>query len=163
MFSNKILTIAIETDFSEGNMKILIQRTKGAFVEVENKVVGKIDKGMLVLVGVEKGDSKAEADWLAKKTINLRIFEDENGKMNLSVKDVGGKILAVSQFTLAGDCSRGNRPGFDGAAEPKIANELYVYFMDKLREEVSVESGIFQADMQVHLVNDGPVTFILNK
>lgn len=143
-------------------MKAVIQRVKEAQVRVEGKVVGEIEHGILVLLGVELRDTFKDADWMAEKIVNLRIFEDSEGKMNLDVREVGGAILAVSQFTLAGNCSKGRRPSFDTAAAPEEANRLYSYFMGKLWElGVPVQSGIFQADMKVSLVNDGPVTFIL--
>ena len=145
-------------------MKAVIQRVKEAAVRVEGKVVGEIATGVLVLLGVETGDSCAQADWMAEKIVNLRIFEDEQGKMNLGLQDVGGCMLAVSQFTLAGNCAKGRRPSFDTAAAPDEANRLYSYFMGKVWElGIPVQSGIFQADMQVSLVNDGPVTFVLER
>jgi D-tyrosyl-tRNA(Tyr) deacylase len=143
-------------------MKAVIQRVTRAQVEVEGKSVGSISTGILALVGVEKGDTHADADWLAEKMVNLRMFEDEGGKMNVSVRDSGGSILAVSQFTLAGNCSKGRRPSFDTAAPPDEATRLYDYFVEKLKDTgIPVATGIFQAEMQVSLVNDGPVTFIL--
>lgn len=143
-------------------MKAVIQRVSKARVEVEGKTVGKIGRGSLVLLGVEKGDGERDADRLADKIVNLRLFEDEAGKMNLALRDVGGAILAVSQFTLAGNCAKGRRPSFDGAAPPAEANRLYEYFVARVRGlGVPVETGIFQAMMEVSLVNDGPVTFIL--
>lgn len=143
-------------------MKAVIQRVKSASVRVDGKVVGEISHGTLVLLGVEIGDGCKQADWLAEKIVNLRIFTDEQGKMNLALPDVKGEMLAVSQFTLAGNCSKGRRPSFDTAADPAEANRLYSYFMGKVWElGVPVQSGIFQADMEVSLVNDGPVTFIL--
>lgn len=143
-------------------MKAVIQRVKEAKVSVEGKVVGEIGKGVMVLLGVEIGDGCAQADWMAEKIVNLRIFADSEGKMNLALPEVKGEMLAVSQFTLAGNCSKGRRPSFDTAAAPDEANRLYSYFMGQVWERgVPVQSGIFQADMEVSLVNDGPVTFIL--
>lgn len=145
-------------------MKALIQRVLHASVKVDGKITGQIEQGFLVLLGIQKGDEKANADFLSKKICNLRIFEDENGKMNKSILDIGGKMLVVSQFTLCGDTSRGNRPGFDNAALPDEANKLYEYFSDMVRlNGVEVQNGIFGADMQVELLNDGPVTFMLEK
>ncbi|MBQ4399657.1 MAG: D-tyrosyl-tRNA(Tyr) deacylase [Alphaproteobacteria bacterium] len=145
-------------------MKVLVQKVTSASVTVEGKIVSKIADGYLLLIGVEKGDDKSKAEYLAKKVANFRIFTDENDKMNLSVKDVKGKILAVSQFTLAADLSRGNRPGFDTAALPHDAEPLYEYFVEQLRSfGIPVKTGIFQADMKVALVNDGPCTFLLQK
>jgi D-aminoacyl-tRNA deacylase len=143
-------------------MKGVIQRVSRAKVEVGSEIVGRIGKGILLLLGVEKGDGERDADWLAEKIASLRIFEDQAGKMNLSVREAGGAILAVSQFTLAGNCAKGRRPSFDTAAPPAEANRLYDYFVGKLRETgLPVETGVFQAMMQVELVNDGPVTFVL--
>ena len=145
-------------------MKILIQRVSNANVVVEGNEVASVGKGYLALVGIEKDDNKSMAEYLAKKTANLRIFEDENGKMNLSILDVKGQILAVSQFTLAGNTSCGNRPGFDTAERPEIAKPLYEYFVECLKSYgIDVKCGIFQADMKVGLVNEGPVTFMLER
>lgn len=145
-------------------MKLVIQRVKEANVEVEGNIVGKIDKGFLILVGITHSDTKENADYLVKKVSNLRVFEDENGKMNLSIKDIDGKFLIVSQFTLYADCSGGNRPSFTNAARPEMANELYEYFCDKCVENgIEVKKGIFGANMKVGLVNDGPVTIVLEK
>ena len=145
-------------------MKLVIQRVKEAKVEVESKIVGKIEKGFLVLIGIKKGDKKQQADYLVKKLCNLRVFEDKNGKMNLSLKDVKGKLLIVSQFTLYGDCSDGNRPSFIEAARPEEAIPLYEYFCEECaKNSIEVQRGIFGADMKVHLLNDGPVTIIIEK
>lgn len=145
-------------------MRILVQKVTQASVSVDEKIVGKIGKGYLLFIGVQKDDTLAQADYLARKVSNLRIFEDENGKMNLALKDVEGAILAISQFTLAGDTSRGNRPGFETAARPENAKPIYEYFVEQLKQcGHQVETGIFQADMKVSLINDGPTTFILEK
>lgn len=145
-------------------MKVLIQRVLKANVVVAQQEIAAISKGFLVLVGVEKNDAKQQAEYLAKKTANLRIFEDENGKMNRSILEVEGQVLAVSQFTLAGDTSRGNRPGFETAAKPEDAKPLYEYFCKCLQDlGLEVKRGIFQADMKVGLINDGPVTFMLER
>ncbi len=145
-------------------MKALLQRVKQAGVTVNNQKVAQIEHGLLIFLGVEKNDTQQQADYLAKKSAHLRIFEDENQKMNLSVLDVKGKIIVVSQFTLAGDTSRGNRPGFENAAAPDIAKDLYLYFSEQLKSYgIEVQNGIFQADMKVDLINDGPVTFMLEK
>jgi len=145
-------------------MKAVIQRVKSASVTVDEVVAGRIGQGIMVLLGVEKGDSEARADWLAEKIAGLRIFSDEQGKMNLSVRDIGGALLVVSQFTLAGNCSKGKRPSFDTAAPPDEGQRLYEYFVGAARLlGLPVETGIFQADMQVALVNDGPVTFVLER
>ena len=145
-------------------MKLVIQRVANAQVEVENKVVGKIDKGFLVLFGAKQGDTKEQADFLVEKLCNLRVFTDENDKMNLSIKDIDGELLIVSQFTLYADCKKGNRPSFVEAAPPDKANELYEYFMEKCKPLVkNVQKGIFGAHMKVQLLNDGPVTIILEK
>lgn len=145
-------------------MKAVIQRVRQASVTVEDRVTGQIGQGIMVLLGVEKGDTEAPADWLAEKIVGLRIFEDEAGKMNRSLKEIGGAVLAVSQFTLAGNCDKGRRPSFDTAAAADEGKRLYEYFVEALRrQQVPVETGIFQADMQVALVNDGPVTFVLER
>lgn len=145
-------------------MKLVVQRVKEAKVEVDEKVVGKINKGFLVLIGVTHEDDKEQADYLVKKLCNLRVFEDENGKMNLGLKDVEGELLIVSQFTLYADCSNGNRPSFTNAAKPEKANELYEYFCKECeKNNIKVEKGIFGADMKVSLINDGPVTIIIEK
>ena len=145
-------------------MKLVVQRVKKASVTVENNLVGKIEQGFLVLLGVGPDDTKQTADYLVQKLIKLRVFEDENGKMNLALKDINGKLLIVSQFTLYANCEKSNRPSFTNAAKPDKANELYEYFIEKCKEEnVVVEHGIFGADMKVELLNDGPVTIILEK
>ena len=145
-------------------MKTVIQRVTSASVTVEGRIVGRIEQGLLVLLGVEKGDAEAQADWLAEKIAGLRIFSDDEGKMNLSVRDIGGALLVVSQFTLAGNCAKGKRPSFDTAAPPAEGRRLYEYFLETVKHlGLPVESGIFQAVMQVALVNDGPVTFILER
>ena len=145
-------------------MKFIVQRVNKSQVEVEEKVVGKIDKGFMVLIGITHNDTKEIADFLVRKLINLRVFEDENGKMNLSLKDVQGSLLLISQFTLYADCTSGNRPSFTNAAKPEFANELYEYIIEECKKQIpNVQTGIFGADMQVSLVNDGPVTIILEK
>lgn len=143
-------------------MKTVIQRVGSANVVVDNKMVGKIEKGLVVLIGISDNDTKETINQMVRKIINLRIFSDENGKMNLSIKDINGKLLAISQFTLYADCTRGNRPSFTSAGRPDYAKELYEYFISKVKEEgISVSHGIFGADMQVSLTNDGPVTIVL--
>lgn len=145
-------------------MKSVIQRVTSASVTVANSVVGKIGKGFLILLGVEDGDTTADADKLLKKIPYLRIFEDENEKMNLSALDIDANMLVVSQFTLCADCSHGRRPSFIASAPPSLANELYEYFVQGLKDAgiKKVETGIFAADMAVELLNDGPVTICLN-
>jgi len=145
-------------------MKLLVQRVLSADVSVNQKITGKIGRGLLVFLGVEKNDTVAQADYLAHKLVNLRIFEDNNEKMNLSVQDINGEILLISQFTLAANTSCGNRPGFDNAEKPEKAKQMYEYFIKKLEEKgISPQTGIFQADMKVRLINDGPATFWLEK
>ncbi|MCL1983727.1 MAG: D-aminoacyl-tRNA deacylase [Clostridiales bacterium] len=144
-------------------MRAVVQRVSGADVSVGGKVAGAIGKGLVVFLGVEDGDSAQDAAYMAEKTAGLRIFEDSAGKMNLSVKDVGGSVLAVSQFTLLGDARKGKRPSFIKAARPEQANELYRMFVDMLKEHgVGVEEGVFQAEMLVRVHNDGPVTIIID-
>ena len=145
-------------------MKLVVQRVKKAEVKVDGNIIGKIDKGFLVLIGIKVGDTKEQADYLVKKLCNLRVFSDENDKMNLSIKDVKGKLLIVSQFNLYGDCSQGNRPSFIEAARPEEANPLYEYFCNQCElNNIEVQKGIFGADMKVELINDGPVTIIIEK
>lgn len=145
-------------------MKAVIQRVAHSSVVIDGKEVGKTDIGFLILLGVEQGDTLAEADKLIKKIPVLRVFEDENGKMNLSCLDIDGEILVVSQFTLCADCSHGRRPSFTKSAPPDVANELYLYFVEELKRSgvKKVDTGEFGADMKVSLLNDGPVTIILD-
>lgn len=144
-------------------MRAVVQRVSRAQVSVGEEVVGKIDAGLLVLLGVARDDTSADAEYLAAKVVGLRIFEDESGKMNRSVVETGGSVLAVSQFTLYGDVRKGKRPSFDEAASPQVANQLYELFVRKIRDaSVRCETGRFQAMMQVELVNDGPVTILLD-
>jgi D-tyrosyl-tRNA(Tyr) deacylase len=144
-------------------VRAVVQRVSSARVEVAGKIAGSVGKGLLVLLGVAQGDTDRQAEWLAEKIAGLRIFEDEAGKMNLSLLEVGGAALIVSQFTLLADCRRGRRPSFTDAAPPEEADRLYQVFVAKLRSAgLPVETGVFQAHMDVHLVNDGPVTLVLD-
>ncbi|MBP3038008.1 D-tyrosyl-tRNA(Tyr) deacylase [Bacillaceae bacterium Marseille-Q3522] len=143
-------------------MRVVVQRSKQAKVTVAGKTVGKITKGFVLLVGVTHSDTEEDADFLANKIAHLRVFEDESGKMNLSLLEKGGEILSVSQFTLYGNCRKGRRPNFTDAAKPELAKQIYTIFNEKLREKgFNVEIGEFGAMMEVSLINDGPVTFII--
>lgn len=144
-------------------MRAVVQRVTEAGVRVNGETVGSIGRGFLALIGVETGDTEADRRYIAEKVLNLRVFEDENGKMNLSLKDVGGEILAVSQFTLLGDARGGRRPSFITAARPETANPMYEALVREWREQgIRVDTGVFGADMKVSLVNDGPVTILLD-
>ena len=144
-------------------MRAVVQRVSSSSVEVEGKIVGAIDQGLMVLLGVGQQDDERDASYLADKISGLRIFEDDAGKMNLSIEDINASVLAISQFTLYGDCRKGRRPGFSDAAPPEQASALYEYFVTCLKAKgVTVETGIFQAEMKVGLVNDGPVTVLLD-
>ncbi len=144
-------------------MIAVIQRSKNACVSIDGEIVGNIDNGLVILLGVCKGDNETDADFLASKVSGMRIFSDNQGKMNLSVKDINGSILVISQFTLCGDWRKGRRPSFINAAPPEEGKRLYKYFMNCLKKNgLPVQSGIFGAMMDVHLINDGPVTFVLD-
>jgi D-aminoacyl-tRNA deacylase len=144
-------------------MRAVIQRVNKASVEVAGKITGQIEAGLVVLLGVSQDDRKVDADYLADKIINLRVFNDEQGKMNLSLAETGGALLVVSQFTLLGDARKGRRPSYIEAAAPELANSLYEYFVARVRGKgIEVETGIFQAMMQVSFINDGPVTILLD-
>lgn len=144
-------------------MRAVVQRVTSASVTVDGQVVGSIERGLMVLLGVGQPDTESDARYLAEKIAGLRIFEDEAGKMNLSVEETGGSVLAVSQFTLYGDCRKGRRPGFSHAAPPEQANVLYQFFVACLKDQgLEVATGVFQAEMQVQLVNDGPITMLLD-
>lgn len=144
-------------------MRAIIQRVSQASVVVAEETVGAIDQGLMVLLGVAQGDTSKDAVYLADKTAGLRIFEDDDGKMNRSVEDIGGSILVISQFTLLGDCRKGRRPGFTDAAPPELADNLYEEYVNALRSRgITVATGVFRANMQVALVNDGPVTIMLD-
>ncbi|MGG7471424.1 D-aminoacyl-tRNA deacylase [Chryseobacterium arthrosphaerae] len=144
-------------------MKIVIQRVSEASVKVDGKIVGEIGKGLMLLVGIEENDEKPDADWLVQKVLNLRIFGDEDGKLNLSVKDISGEVLCISQFTLIADYKKGNRPSFIKAAKPDKAVPLFDYFKEEIAKSgLKTESGIFGADMKVSLINDGPVTIVMD-
>lgn len=145
-------------------MRIVLQRVREASVFVQDDVVGRIGRGVCLLVGIEKGDKEEDARYLARKTVELRIFPDDQGKMNRSLLDVQGEVLAVSQFTLVGSVNKGRRPSFDKAEEPSQAEHLFCYFVDQIRKSgLKVETGIFAALMEVRIINDGPVTFILQE
>ena len=144
-------------------MKIVIQRVSQASVKVSGEIVGEISQGLLLLIGIEENDEKEDAEWLSKKILDLRIFSDEEGKMNRSVKDINGEILCVSQFTLIADYKKGNRPSFINAAKPEKAVPLFEYFKGLIKSSgLKTESGIFGADMKVSLLNDGPVTIVMD-
>jgi len=144
-------------------MKIVIQRVSESSVKVDGEIVGEIGKGLMVLIGIDENDEKADADWLIQKILNLRIFGDENGKLNLSVQDIKGEILCISQFTLIADYKKGNRPSFIKAAKPDKAIPLFEYFKEEIAKSgLKTESGIFGADMKVSLINDGPVTIVMD-
>jgi len=144
-------------------MKIVIQRVSEASVKVDGKIVGEIGKGLMLLAGIDENDEKTDADWLVQKILNLRIFGDEDDKLNLSVKDISGEILCISQFTLIADYKKGNRPSFIKAAKPDKAVPLFDYFKEEIAKSgLRTESGIFGADMKVSLINDGPVTIVMD-
>ena len=143
-------------------MKLVIQRVKSASVSIDGRVYNAIQQGLLLLVGVGPEDQQEDVDYAVRKLVNMRIFSDDEGKMNLSVKDIQGEVLSISQFTLFADTKKGNRPAFTGAAKPDMAEAFYQDFNQKLAKEVPVETGVFGADMQGELVNDGPVTIILD-
>ena len=144
-------------------MKFVIQRVTHASVTVDRDVLGKIEKGVMVLIGIEDSDTQAVADKMISKMLGLRIFEDEEGKMNLALKDVGGGLLLISQFTLYADCKKGNRPSFVKAGKPDMAEPMYEYIIEKCREQIkNTQKGQFGADMKVELLNDGPVTIVLD-
>lgn len=144
-------------------MKAVIQRVSEANVKVDGKIVGEIGKGLMLLIGIDEQDEKTDADWLIQKILNLRIFGDENEKLNLSVKDISGEILCISQFTLIADYKKGNRPSFIKAAKPEKAVPLFDYFKEEIKKSgLKTESGIFGADMKVALINDGPVTIVMD-
>lgn len=145
-------------------MKSVIQRVKEASVTIDQSIYSSIKEGIVALYCVEKGDTEEKLNWMAEKITSLRIFEDENGKMNRSIKDIEGELLVVSQFTLASDCKKGTRPSFDNAEAPQKAKEMYEQFVKKLENnDITVKTGVFAADMAISLVNDGPVTFVLEK
>ena len=144
-------------------MKVVIQRVKNSSVEVDGEIVGKINKGLMLLIGVDEDDDFSDADWLVKKILDVRVFSDEEGKMNRSVKDIDGEILCISQFTLISDYKKGNRPSYIKAAKPDKAIPLFEYFKDEMKKSgLKIESGIFGADMKVSLINDGPVTLVFD-
>ena len=144
-------------------MKAVIQRVSEASVKVDDQIVGEIGKGLMLLIGIDENDEKPDADWLIQKILNLRIFGDENGKLNLSVKDISGEILCISQFTLIADYKKGNRPSFIKAAKPEKAVPLFEYFKEEIAKSgLKIEKGIFGADMKVSLINDGPVTIVMD-
>ncbi len=144
-------------------MRGVIQRVKEAEVKVNGKISGKIGRGILLLLGIEEGDGEKDIEYILKKTVDLRIFPDENGKMNLTLKEINGELLVVSQFTLLGDCRKGRRPSYSNAMKPKMAEKIYEKFLkDAKNLNIKVENGVFQAMMEVHLINDGPVTLLLD-
>lgn len=144
-------------------MRVVVQRVKHSSVAVDGNIVGKINEGLLILLGIKNGDTEKDVTWLANKVVSLRIFEDENGKMNKELKEINGSILLISQFTLYGDCVKGKRPSFIEAAKPEIAIPLYEKFIDTLKNQgINIETGIFGADMKVELLNDGPVTLVID-
>lgn len=144
-------------------MKAVIQRVSEASVKVDDQIVGEIGKGLMLLIGIDENDEKPDADWLIQKILNLRIFGDENDKLNLSVKDISGEILCISQFTLIADYKKGNRPSFIKAAKPEKAVPLFEYFKEEIAKSgLKIEKGIFGADMKVSLINDGPVTIVMD-
>ncbi|WP_312421540.1 D-aminoacyl-tRNA deacylase [Epilithonimonas sp.] len=144
-------------------MRVVIQRVSEASVKVDNKIVGEIGKGLMLLIGVDESDENTDADWIVKKIIDVRVFSDDEGKMNHSVKDINGEILCISQFTLISDYKKGNRPSYIKAARPDKAIPLFEYFKDEMKKSgLKTESGIFGADMKVSLINDGPVTLVFD-